>query len=169
MNDFFIRIKDGVPDGFPLMGDNFRQAFPHIDVDNLPPEFSKFVLTEAPPVDEWAHHLPYKIMDTTFVKDGDVWTDSWALRELTPAELERESARKKILVDEEIERLKELLAKILDEASEINKPLWQEFIAEFAAFTYDDPFTVKLPRFPRIQNGVRLTNDTAGAAPNVIG
>ena len=40
--DFFIRIKDGQPFEHPIFGDNFRQAFPDIDVDNLPLEFVRF-------------------------------------------------------------------------------------------------------------------------------
>ena len=40
--DFFIRIKDGQPFEHPIFGDNFRQAFPDVDVNNLPSEFAKF-------------------------------------------------------------------------------------------------------------------------------
>jgi hypothetical protein len=42
MMELYIRIKDGQPFEHPIMGDNFRQAFPEIDVNNLPSEFAKF-------------------------------------------------------------------------------------------------------------------------------
>ena len=46
--ELFIRIKDGVPFEHPILSENFRAAFPKIDVNNLP---SKFALFErvAPP------------------------------------------------------------------------------------------------------------------------
>lgn len=46
--NLFIRIKDGQPFEHPIMGDNFRDAFPHIDTDNLPPEFARFKRFEPP-------------------------------------------------------------------------------------------------------------------------
>ena len=46
--ELFIRIKDGQPFEHPILGDNFRQAFPHIDVNNLPSEFSRFERVPMP-------------------------------------------------------------------------------------------------------------------------
>ena len=40
--ELFIRIKDGQPFEHPIMGDNFRAAFPDVDINNLPPEFARF-------------------------------------------------------------------------------------------------------------------------------
>lgn len=40
--ELYIRVKDGKPFEHPIMGFNFREAFPHIDVENLPDEFIKF-------------------------------------------------------------------------------------------------------------------------------
>ena len=48
--ELFIKLKNGVPFEHPIFGDNFRQAFPHIDVNNLPPAFSKFERVEQPPI-----------------------------------------------------------------------------------------------------------------------
>ena len=46
--ELYIRIVDGQPFEHPIMGDNFRDAFPHIDVNNLPSEFAKFERIESP-------------------------------------------------------------------------------------------------------------------------
>lgn len=46
--ELFIRIKDGQPFEHPIFSDNFRQAFPDVDTNNLPPEFARFVRVEAP-------------------------------------------------------------------------------------------------------------------------
>lgn len=47
--ELFIRIKNGQPFEHPILGSNFRQAFPEIDTDNLPPEFVRFERIEQPP------------------------------------------------------------------------------------------------------------------------
>jgi hypothetical protein len=44
----FIRLKDGQPFEHPILGDNFRVAFPDIDTNNLPPEFARFERIEPP-------------------------------------------------------------------------------------------------------------------------
>lgn len=46
--ELFIQIRDGKPYQHPILGDNFRQAFPNIDPNNLPPEFARFERVERP-------------------------------------------------------------------------------------------------------------------------
>ena len=46
--ELYIRIKDGQPFEHPILGDNFRQAFPDIDTNNLPLEFAKFTRVPRP-------------------------------------------------------------------------------------------------------------------------
>lgn len=46
--ELFIRIKDGQPFEHPIFGDNFYQAFPHIDTNNLPKEFARFERVAQP-------------------------------------------------------------------------------------------------------------------------
>lgn len=46
--ELFIQIRNGQPYEHPIFGDNFRQAFPHIDTNNLPPEFARFERIEQP-------------------------------------------------------------------------------------------------------------------------
>ena len=41
--NLFIRIVDGQPFEHPIFEDNFKQAFPDVDLNNLPSEFLKFV------------------------------------------------------------------------------------------------------------------------------
>jgi hypothetical protein len=50
--ELFIRIVDGQPFEHPMLGDNFRQAFPNVDVDNLPPEFARFERVQRPAADD---------------------------------------------------------------------------------------------------------------------
>ena len=48
--ELFIQIRDGQPYEHPIFADNFREAFPHVDVENLPPEFARFVRVEMPSI-----------------------------------------------------------------------------------------------------------------------
>jgi hypothetical protein len=46
--ELFIRIQNGQPFEHPILGDNFRLAFPDVDTNNLPAEFARFVRVAAP-------------------------------------------------------------------------------------------------------------------------
>lgn len=50
--NLYIRIKDGVPYNHPILESNFKQAFPSVDMDALPPEFAKFTRVPKPTPDE---------------------------------------------------------------------------------------------------------------------
>ncbi len=88
--ELYIQIVDGKPFEHPIMGDNFRQAFPTVDVNNLPAEFAKFIRVKPPTVGvyevyeglsyEWSH---------------GVVTDFHHVRALTPEEkLEKQNGVK---------------------------------------------------------------------------
>lgn len=81
--ELFIRIKDGQPFEHPIFGDNFRQAFPEVDVNNLPPEFARFQRVE-PPV--WG---PYdKNPYVTYERGVDgVYRDVWRCEKMTAEEI----------------------------------------------------------------------------------
>jgi len=71
--ELFIRITNGEPDGHPILEDNFRQAFPDVDVDNLPPEFARFKRVQAPRlgVYEKNQRVQYELGDDGIYRD--VW------------------------------------------------------------------------------------------------
>ena len=49
MEELYIQIRDGQPHEHPIFADNFRQAFPGIDVNNPPLDrFAKFIRVEPP-------------------------------------------------------------------------------------------------------------------------
>jgi hypothetical protein len=81
--ELFIRIKDGQPFEHPIFGDNFREAFPHVDVNNLPPDFARFERVQ-PPV--WG---PYdKNQRVTYERGADgVYRDVWACDPMTADEV----------------------------------------------------------------------------------
>ena len=88
----FIRVKDGIAVDHPIMGDNFVQAFPHIDINNLPPEFAEFVRLEFPPLGV------YEIYEgTTYEKSENNFQDFHYIRPMT---LEEKTARQNAVKEE---------------------------------------------------------------------
>ena len=80
--ELFIQIRDGLPFGHPIYGDNFRQAFPDVDLENLPPEFARFERIEAPTL------TPYEVYEgVTYELDNGVYKDMHHTRPMTDAEM----------------------------------------------------------------------------------
>ena len=79
--ELYIRIKDGQPFEHPILGNNFREAFPHIDVNNLPEEFMKFEkLDVSVGLYQVFTEMPY------FIEDGVC--KNGIKRDMTPTEKE---------------------------------------------------------------------------------
>jgi len=79
----FIRLQDGNPFEHPIFEDNFREAFPEVDTENLPPEFAKFIRVEPPSVGV------YEVYEgVTYERSGDVFTDVHHVRSMTQQEIE---------------------------------------------------------------------------------
>ena len=75
--ELFIRIKDGKPFEHPIFGDNFREAFPDVDTNNLPSDFAKFVRIPQPQIG------PYQIYEgVTYEMFGDVCMDVHHLKQM---------------------------------------------------------------------------------------
>lgn len=81
--ELFIRIKDGQPFEHPIFGDNFREAFPDVDVNNLPPEFARFERV-APPV--WGPYDKNQRVQYARGTNG-VYRDVWLCDKMTVEEI----------------------------------------------------------------------------------
>ena len=82
--ELFIQIdENGQAVDHPIIGSNFRQAFPHIDVDNLPSNFARFERVPAP------LPSPYeKNHRSSYQKRLDgVWADTYASDPMTQEEI----------------------------------------------------------------------------------
>jgi len=80
--ELYIRIKDGQPFEHPILADNFCQAFPDVDTNNLPSEFAKFVRVPAPMLGPYEKNqtVSYQLVD-------GVWTDVFACEQITTEEI----------------------------------------------------------------------------------
>jgi hypothetical protein len=81
--ELFIRIKDGQPFEHPIFGDNFREAFPDVDVDNLPPEFARFERVEPPALGAYESNLRVQYERG----DDGVYRDVWYSDRMTDEEI----------------------------------------------------------------------------------
>lgn len=80
--ELFIRIRDGQPFEHPILGGNFRQAFPNIDTNNLSPEFARFTRVKMPVVGV------YEVYEgVTYERDEDGFTDVHQVRAMTAEEV----------------------------------------------------------------------------------
>ncbi len=79
--ELFIRIKDGQPFEHPIFGDNFRAAFPNIDINNLPPEFSRFERVEQPTIGVYEIY-----MGVTYKQANGIVRDVHHIRPMTEQE-----------------------------------------------------------------------------------
>jgi hypothetical protein len=80
-DELFIRVKDGVPVGYPILGSNFRDAFPDIDVNNLPPTFARYQRTLYPSEIGF-----YQVAVNILVWNDGVVNESWSVRDMTQEE-----------------------------------------------------------------------------------
>ena len=79
--ELFIRVKNGQPFEHPIFGENFRQAFPDVDLNNLPEWVIPFNRTEIPVLGV------YEIYEgSTYVIVNGVATDNHIVRPMTDAE-----------------------------------------------------------------------------------
>ena len=68
--ELFIQVKDGQPFAHPIHKENFLQAFPNVDVNNLPSNFAKFERVPMPKLG------PYQIYDgMTYEWDNGIVKD----------------------------------------------------------------------------------------------
>lgn len=72
----FIRIVDGKPFEHPIVESNFREAFPEIDVDNLPSHFAEFIRHPEPQINVYQVYqgvnydwIDGKVQDVHLVRD----------------------------------------------------------------------------------------------------
>jgi hypothetical protein len=164
--ELFIQIRDGQPYEHPIFADNFQQAFPHIDANNLPPKFARFerIPQPTPGVYEVVEGPVYQWVDG-MVKD--VWT----VRPMTDAEREVKTQQ---LIDGAYSMrdfFKTLAQQKIDEATtDQARQVWTGYLAQLDAYTVTDPLNPQVPMPPRIDKDGNVLSTTApGSAPDVTG
>ena len=164
--ELYIQIKNGQPFEHPIFGDNFRQAFPHLDVNNLPAEFARFERIEKPNTAG-----PFQIEEVSYQWVNGVVKDVWTTREMTDAE---RAAKTTFLTDHILRSIVDRKTYAQDRADngpdETTRQAFAEYLTALNAFVLQDVVNPNIPYPPRTTiDGIVLPLDTPGSAPNVIG
>jgi len=80
--ELYIRIINGQPFEHPIFGDNFKEAFPNVDVNNLPSEFARFERIEKPNTCG-----TFEIEECSYQWVDGVVKDVWTARAMTTEEI----------------------------------------------------------------------------------
>jgi hypothetical protein len=161
-----IQIRDGKPYEHPILGENFRQAFPHIDTNNLPPEFARFQRVRCPFKAGF-----YEVDVVSYEWDNEIVKDVWTVRPMTPEEKEKKLAEHINSLNITLAQLKEYAQNRFNEAeSDKLKQIWQEYINKLESFnfdSFDDISKVRMP-VPPMPRDVASTTEP-GSTPDVTG
>lgn len=87
-----IKIQNGQPIDHPILLENFQQAFPNIDINNLPSDFAVFQRVQPPQlgVYEKNQYCRYELVD-------GVYKDVWYCEQLTDQEkIEKQNSIKQL-------------------------------------------------------------------------
>ena len=161
--NLYIEIENGQPINHPIYEDNLFQAYVDINL-NRDTRFKPFIRIPHP--QEFLGN--FQVWDSTYITadNGLSYTDSWYIRDMTPEEVTETTNCRIAGINNYIESLLDLAETKLKDVDENNKPIWQNYIDSLNTFTYDDPFTVMIPKPPLVDNKGNLLT---GNKPNVIG
>jgi hypothetical protein len=164
--ELFIQIRDEQPFEHPIFGDNFREAFPHINIENLPPEFAKFERIE-----QNVTPATFEVAESTYTWVDGIVKDVWTVRPMTA---EEETQKRQDLTDganASVEFMKGMAQQNADSApSEAAKQAWLDYLVQLNAWTLTDPVNPNIPKPPFIRpDGTVMSTNVSGSEPNVIG
>lgn len=80
MQNLIIQMNNGVPEGHPMLLDNFIQAFPNIDLNSLPSTFKYFQRVSRPNLGVYQVFDP---VESVYELQGDIVTEVWKIRDMT--------------------------------------------------------------------------------------
>jgi hypothetical protein len=150
--ELFIRVVDGQPFEHPIFGDNFREAFPDVDVDNLPAEFARFERVAQP-------HTAgvYEVEEYTYQWVDGVVKDVWVTRPMTDAEKSEKVVALTNSANATIAFFKSTVQDKIDHApNEEARQTWIDFAAQVNAWVLVDPAAPNIPRPPVANIDVNL-------------
>jgi len=163
--ELFIQIRDGQPFEHPIFGDNFREAFPHINVNNLPPEFARFERVEQP----FAAGL-FEVEEVSYQWIDGVVKDVWTARTMTTEEKTQKLQDLSDRANASVELMKGVAQENANNASnDSNRQMWLDYLDVLNAWVLIDPENPNIPNPPREKVKLQSVTTATGSAPNVIG
>ena len=165
--NLYIQILDGQPFEHPIMEDNFVQAFPDIDVNNLPSNFARF--TRLPCLNTANIFEKHVVSYEWF--NGAV-QDVWSVVPMTAEEREEKISQLRDEANAFVVKNKEIAQGMIDYYPEGEiRNAWIECKARLDAWVLVDVENPQIPPPPRLSSdGTRLLSlNTSSGVPNVIG
>jgi hypothetical protein len=148
--ELYIRIRDGQPHEHPIFADNFRDAFPDVDTENLPDTFAKFIRVDAPVLGT------YEVYEgVTYQWVNDVVKDVHSVRPMTDEERSAKDVELAELAIQNANMLHQMrmgwCQTTADETEDATqKQLWLDCLAAHQAWVLEsaNPITPAFPLFP---------------------
>jgi len=145
--NLFLKIVDGKPVNHPSTEENLLQAFP----EGIPVEYEPFERSGT-------HNSEYGVFEKSiveYVKNGDVWTDSWSIAPMTEEEkavrIEEISTAVTRQVKQENLRIAEYNIMLATAMSDLRAlQAWSKYADVCKAWTLKSvvPTTPPIPAFP---------------------
>jgi hypothetical protein len=144
--ELYIQLRDGQPHEHPIFADNFREAFPDIDTENLPDTFAKFIRVDAPVPDT------YEVYEgVTYQWVDGVVKDIHSVRPMTDEERAEKTAELEAMVNQiKLDRIAIINDTLTAETDETAQTLWLDCLTAHEAWVLEsvNPITPAFPRFP---------------------
>lgn len=149
--ELYIQLRDGQPYEHPILGDNFREAFPDVDITTLPNDrFARFIRLPQPPLG------PDQVFEgVAYEWDGNVVTDVHRTRQITAEERAERTAERRIRAHEFKDRRITFITSMLNAGlSEEANALWTECLVKHEAWELDENNPTPIAPFPyKDENG----------------
>jgi hypothetical protein len=144
--ELYIQIRDGQPHEHPIFADNFREAFPNVDTENLPDTFAKFIRVDQPAIGTYE---VYK--GVTYQWFDGVVKDVHSVRPMTAKERTAKTAELTSMANQlKLDRIAFINDKLTTETDETAQSLWLDCLSAYEGWVLEsvDPITPAFPRFP---------------------
>lgn len=145
--ELYIQIRDGQPHEHPIFADNFKAAFPDVNVNELPADrFAKFIRVAAP--------VPgtYEVYEgVTYQWVDGVVKDVHSVRPMTDDERVVKIAElEKVANDTKLAHISICNEMLANETDETAQELWLDCLSAHEAWVLEsvDPITPPFPVFP---------------------
>ena len=148
--NLYIQMQDEKPWQHPLLEDNVLQAWPGIDLNNLPSNLARFRRHRQPD----ANVLPVgdfqvPVCSYELAPDG-VYEDTWTVREMSDDERRVTTKARKNSVAADLVVLKEMATSRIETTTGDVQNAWQNCLNLLNLLDTSDPFNVAWPLLPRV-------------------
>lgn len=148
--NLYIQIQDGKPWQHPLLEDNVLQAWPGIDLNNLPANLARFRRHQQPGSDVLpVGNFQVPVCSYELASDG-AYEDTWTVREMDADERRITTKARTKSVAADLLALKELAADRISTTTGDVQTAWQNCLTLLNSLDTSDPFNVAWPTLPRV-------------------